>query len=149
MKKVIIFACAIMCMFSCVSHEMQEKKTACQELCDSLTEATELKVLTVESCRDTTWRVRKYRTVIVGKTPVHQPYVKTVKGCVLVMENGQQCLTTDFLHVPVGATIVQQTIYAPEKFQEGEDVGYRPVVQKYVNHVVANGEEYPIEFDIL
>ena len=148
MKKVLFLCALCACICSCTDSEMQEKKAVCQTLCDSLY-VSETKSWEIIETRNAEWHERKRSMVLVGTTPVPRQRTVKAKGSLLLMENGQ-VVRTNYVNVPVGAYIVQKSVYVPKKFKDGNQKGYRPFLQKYEHYIFA-GDKYHLmeDFDLL
>lgn len=146
MKKNLFILC-VLCACSCTNREMQEKKAICQTLCDSLY-VSETKSWEIIETRNTEWHEGRQSMILVGTTPVPTQRTVKAKGSLLLMENGQ-VVRTNYINVPVGAYIVQKSVYVPEKFKDGNKKGYRPVLQNYEHYIFADEEYHPVEdFDL-
>lgn len=147
MKKIIFLMCVFtaMCMCSCTSSEMKDKKEQCQKICDDLSSYAELKTWAVIESKDTTWFEKRSMVTMAGKVPVYHQYRKQLKGCVLTIENGQKLLTSEYLHIPVGAFVVQQPIYVPESYKNNGKKDYRPSFKRYDHYILADGTNHPLK----
>ena len=135
MKK-IIFLMSILCLVC--SCGTQDKKNACQIMCDSLSAAqtVSFKVISVE---ETSWVEKKSTMMMSGKVPVPLQRTYEVKGSILTVSSNQQ-IRTYYVNVPVGATVVQKPIYVPKKHKGC----YSPELKRYEHTIVSDGKSYPL-----
>ena len=141
MKKIIFLMCVV-CMCSCTNSELENKKIACQELCDSLS-AAQIQSWTVIESKDISWTDSKKSVMMVGTVPVAHNRKYQANGCLLMVENGQQILTQDYLHVPIGSEVIQRPIYVPEVYKDNGKKAYRPCIKDYNHYLVSDGKGYP------
>ncbi len=146
MKKILFFLC-VLCACSCTNREMQEKKAICQSLCDSLYVA-ETKSFKIIETQNTEWHEGQRSMIVVGTTPVPTTRTVKAKGSLMLLET-EEVIRTNYSNVPVGASFVLRPVYIPQKFKDGNQKNYRPVLQKHEYFIRAEDKYYPVEdFDL-